>query len=73
MIKTDIIEIVENMDAACCSRDEIERVRALHEAGLDSEIVKCLRKCRCDLINELHDAQRRVDRLDHLIRSTESK
>ncbi len=73
MKKTDIETIVENMDAVSCRREEIERVKALHEAGLDNEIVKCLKKCRCDLIDELHDAQRRVDRMDHLIRSTENR
>ncbi len=60
------------MGDAGCSRTDIERVRNLHEAGFDDEIIKCLRRCRCDLIEELHRNQRRVDCLDHLIRAAEN-
>ena len=68
MNKEDIEMIIANMDAAGCSIGDITRVRAMHEAGLDSEILSCLRRCRCDLMDELHETQRRVDRMDHLIR-----
>ena len=73
MMNTDIERILMNMDDAGCSRADIERVCSLHEAGLDDEIVKCLRRCRCDLIEELHMSQRKVDCIDHLIRTTENK
>ena len=72
MKKTDIERIIVNMGDAGCSSADIERVRSLHEAGHDDEIIKCLRRCRCDLIEELHLSQRRVDCMDHLIRATES-
>ncbi len=72
MKKTDIGMIIENMEAAGCSREDIQRVAAMHDAGLDRELVNCLRKCRCSLMDELHETQRRVDRMDHLIRMTQS-
>ena len=72
MKNTDIEKIIVNMGDAGCSRTDIERVRNLHEAGFDDEIIKCLRRCRCDLIEELHRNQRRVDCMDHLIRATEN-
>ena len=59
------------MRDAGCSDADIERVGNLYEAGLETEIVKCLRRCRCDLIDELHRSQRKVDCMDRLIRSTE--
>lgn len=68
---TDIEMIAMNMLAAGCSPDDIERVRAMYEAGLDGDIVKCLRRCRCDLMDELHKTQRRVDCMDVLIRQAE--
>ena len=72
MKNTDIEKMIANMGDAGCSRTDIERVRNLHEAGFDDEIIKCLRRCRCDLIEELHRNQRRVDCMDHLIRAAEN-
>ena len=73
MKNTDIETILINMYDAGCSCADIERVRKLHEAGFDDDIVRCLRRCRCDLIEEVHRSQRKIDRLDHLIRATEGK
>ena len=56
------------MDAGCTAADA-DRVRRMHEAGMDEEIIRCLRSCRCALMDELHEKQRNVDRMDHLIRS----
>ena len=71
MKNTDIENILINMGDAGCSGEDIERVRKLHEAGLDEDIIRCLRRCRCDLIEELHRSQRKVDCMDHLIRAAE--
>ena len=64
--------IIADMMAAGCSQADTDRVRRMHEAGMDEEILQCLRKCRCDMMDELHDKQRNVDRLDRLIRSADS-
>ena len=69
---TDIEKRLINMVDAGFAGEDIERVRRLHEAGLDDDIVRCLRRCRCDLIEELHKSQRKVDCIDHLIRAAES-
>ena len=73
MRNTDIEEILINMGDAGCSDADIERVRSMHEAGLDAEIVSCLRRCRCDLMEELHRSQRRVDCMDQLIRAAQNE
>jgi hypothetical protein len=65
----DIEMIIGNMTAAGCSREDADKVRRMHEAGMDEEILHCLRSCRCVLLEELHDKQRNVDRMDSLIRS----
>ena len=71
MDKKQLESIIGNMkDVGCCDAD-IKRVGNLYEAGFDIEIVKCLRRCRCDLIDELHSSQRKVDSIDRLIRSAE--
>lgn len=68
---TDIEKLIVNMKDAGCSDADISRVAGMHEAGLDDEIVRCLRRCRCELMDELHDSQRRLDCMDQLIRSAE--
>ena len=65
----DIEMIIANMMAAGCSDADAGKVRRMHEAGMDNEILQCLRSCRCTLLDELHDKQRNVDRMDSLIRS----
>ena len=72
MKNLDIEKIIGNMTDAGCSSGDIERVRRLHESGFDDDIIRCLRRCRCDLIEELHNSQRRVDCMDHLIRAAEN-
>ena len=72
MKNTAVERILINMSDAGCSGADIERVRSLYEAGLDDDIVRCLRRCRCDLIEELHRSQRKVDCMDHLIRAAEN-
>jgi hypothetical protein len=65
-------KIIEAMQTAGCSAGDVERVRNMHKAGMDNEIILCLRKCRCSLMDDLRESQRRVDRMDRLIRMTES-
>lgn len=72
MKNTDIEKLLISMGDAGCPDADIERVRSLHEAGLDNDIVRCLRRCRCDLMEELHRSQRRVDCMDQLIRAAEN-
>ena len=54
-----------------CSPDRINHLAELVEAGKLSEAKQRLRCLRCDLMEELHLCQRRVDQLDWLIRETE--
>ena len=51
--------------------DRVRRVAELVEADRMGEARQQLRSLRCDLVEELHLCQRRVDRLDWLIRETE--
>ena len=43
------------------------------ETGQNSEWIGYLKKCRCSLMDEMHESQRRVDRMDYLIRRTEKE
>ena len=49
----------------------IEMAERLWEAGRTKDLIRHLRICRCELMDILHESQKRVDRLDTLIRQTE--
>lgn len=49
-----------------------EAVR-LCEAGQKEDLVRFLRAKRCDLIEELHESQKKIDRFDYMIRQTEKQ
>ena len=49
----------------------IEMAEWLWEAGRTKDLIRHLRICRCELMDILHESQKRVDRVDTLIRQTE--
>ena len=53
------------------SRENADYVTALLNAGRRDEAWKKLRVIRCEMMDELHNCQRKVDQLDWLIRETE--
>ena len=53
------------------SRENADYVTALLNAGRKDEAWKKLRVIRCEMMDELHNYQRKVDQLDWLIRETE--
>ena len=60
----------ECMTDAGCSTAVIERAEYLYQNGAEEDLIRCLRACRCDALEKLHEQQRQLDRLDGLIRST---
>ena len=54
-----------------CSPSKAERIITFLEADQLPEVRQALKCLRCDLMEELHRAPRRVDRIDWLIRETE--
>ena len=54
--------------------DEPKRTaRKLYDMGQNAELIRYLKKCRCGLIDEMHESQRKGDRMDYLIREAEKK
>ena len=70
-MEQELKQMLAGLEDAGCAQEEIreaERLCALNDRGA---LVRCLRKCRCSLMDALHESQRRVDRLDYLIRQAE--
>ena len=52
-------------------QEVIEKAERIWEAGRTGDLIRHLRLCRCELMDILHDNQKRVDCLDTLIRQGE--
>lgn len=46
----------------------IERAMQLYQSGQEAELVRFLKLRRCDMVEDMHECQRKVDRIDYLIR-----
>ena len=55
-------------DAAACTA-----IGSLFEAGYTSEVLRRMRLQRCELVDEMHRSQRKVDRMDYLIHAQEKR
>ena len=56
------------MTDAGCDERSIAKAEALLAAGAREELIRCLRRCRCEQLEALHEKQKQLDRLDLLIR-----
>jgi hypothetical protein len=65
-------QMKECMTDAGCSEAAIQRAESLYQAGATDDLVRCLRSCRCDALEEIHEKQKQLDRLDKLIRETKN-
>jgi hypothetical protein len=70
-MKEQLETILTNLSDAGCTDGELQKAEQLYEAGDTGALIRYFRKCRCSRMEELHESQRRVDRLDYLIRLTE--
>ena len=61
------------MTDAGFSGEAISEAVRLCEAGQKEDLVRFLRVKRCDLIEDLHESQKKVDRFDYMIRQMEKQ
>ena len=62
-----------NLLDAGCSDEAAAFVDQLYQAGRISDALHKMKIIRCDLMDELHRSQRKVDCIDYLIRQTEKE
>ena len=63
----------ECMTDAGCSETMIRRAEHFCQNGSAEDLIRCLRSCRCDALEEIHEKQKQLDRLDRLIRDTKNR
>ena len=66
------IRIRECLTDAGCGEAAIRRAEGLYRSGRAEDLIRCLRSFRYEVLEEIHEKQKRLDRLDMLIRETKN-
>ena len=72
-MEMELKAMLENLADAGCTKHDAEIAEELYKNGQADELILFLKKCRCSLMDEMHESQRKVDRMDYLIRRAERK
>ena len=66
-------QLIQGLSEAGFSKETAKRIGILYEAGSCDEVLCQMKVQRCVLIQEMHESQRKVDRMDFLIRNQEKQ
>ena len=72
-MKMELKAMLDNLADAGCTKHDAEIAGELYKNGQADELIRFLKKCRCTLVDEMHESQRKVDRMDYLIRRVEKE
>ena len=61
------------MTDAGCSAAAVQRAEGLFQSGKTEDLIHCLRSCRSNVLEEIHEKQKTLDRLDMLIRDARNR
>ena len=64
----DLKMMIDSLSEIGLTDEQKRTARKLYDTGQNAELIRYLKKCRCGLIDEMHESQRKVDRMDYLIR-----
>ena len=70
---TETERLMQGLSDAGCSETVSALICSLFERGSYKEMLHQMKKQRCELIDEMHNSQRRVDRMDYLIHAQENR
>ena len=66
-------QLIQGLSDAGCSEEAAERIGSLYETGSYDEMLHQMKIQRCVLVDQMHESQRKVDRMDFLIRKKEKR
>ncbi|MBR4456572.1 MAG: hypothetical protein IKS32_10150 [Solobacterium sp.] len=67
------LSVRETLHDAGCSGQRARMIEQLYQAGQWQDALRQMRLLRCDLLEEVHQGQRKIDCLDFLIQKTRSE
>ena len=72
-MEMELKAMLDNLADAGCTKHDAEIAGELFKNGQTDELIQFLKKCRCSLMDEMHESQRKVDRIDFFIRQAEKE
>ena len=70
---TEKEQLMQGLSDAGCDAAACAAIGSLFEAGNTREVLRRMRLQRCELVDEMHRSQRKVDRMDYLIHAQEKR
>ena len=67
-MEMELKAMLDNLADVGCTKHDAEIAGELYKNGQADELIRFLKKCRCSLVDEMHESQRKVDRMYYLIR-----
>jgi len=69
----ELRDMIEDLPLLGLSADQKMTAAELYESGQTGELIRYLRRFRCGLVEDMHESQRKVDRIDQMIRRAEKE
>ena len=63
-------ELTDCLADAGFDGDTVSKAVRLYKTGSKDDLKQYLRSKRCDLIEQMHESQKKIDRFDYVIRQT---
>ena len=58
------IRMKQCMEDSGCSAAAITRAKNFYQAGAVDDLIRFLRSCRCEALEEIHEKQKKLDQLE---------
>ena len=69
----DLEAMIGSLSDIGLSAEQQNTAKILYGSGQNTELIRYLKKCRSGLVDEMHESQKKVDRIDYLIRKAEKE
>ena len=69
----DTARLMQGLKDSGCSEEAAARICSLCSAGDYAGMLHQMKKQRCALVEEMHESQKKVDRMDYLIHMQEKR
>ena len=66
-------QLMQGLKASGCTEEAAARICSLYGAGEYAAMLHQMKKQRCALVEEMHESQKKVDRMDYLIHMQEKR
>ena len=66
-------QLMQGLKDSGCTDEAAAKICALCSAGDYAAMLHQMKKARCALVEEMHESQKRVDRMDYLIHMQEKR